>query len=154
MTLAINTPAPDFELADQNGTLHRLSDYLGKRVVLYFYPKDDTSGCTAEAIDFTQLKAQFEKVGATVIGVVGSEDEQSDTNPFQRTSGQYRLGYDDGVMRSTADSSRRFDRWAVVSYGRDGISDRTKTGAGNESIRDDVFYVFGFVPGESFYKAF
>lgn len=88
------------------------------------------------------------------LGVVGSEDEQSDTNPFQRTSGQYRLGYDDGVMRSTADTSRRFDRWAVVSYGRDGISDRTKTGAGNESIRDDVFYVFGFVPGESFYKAF
>jgi peroxiredoxin Q/BCP len=61
--------APDFELPAAGGGKIRLSDLRGRIVVLYFYPKDDTSGCTAEAIDFTRLKPQFEAVGATVIGM-------------------------------------------------------------------------------------
>ncbi len=88
------------------------------------------------------------------LGIVGSADEPTDTNPFQRTSGQYLSTYDDGVLRTTADTSRRFDRWAVVSFGRDGYTDRTKSGAGDESVRDDIFSTFGIVPGESFYRAF
>ena len=61
--------APDFELpAADIGTV-KLKDFAGKTVVLYFYPKDDTSGCTAEAIAFTEILPQFEAAGATVIGV-------------------------------------------------------------------------------------
>ncbi len=61
--------APDFELeTDTAGTI-RLSDFRGRKVVLYFYPKDNTSGCTAEAIDFTALKDEFEKADTVIIGV-------------------------------------------------------------------------------------
>ncbi|MBR7619796.1 peroxiredoxin [Phenylobacterium sp. 20VBR1] len=60
--------APDFELAGADGPV-RLSDFKGKAVVVYFYPKDDTTGCTKEAQEFSGLAADFAKAGATVIGV-------------------------------------------------------------------------------------
>lgn len=61
--------APDFELPTDGGRRFRLSDQRGKTVVLYFYPKDDTSGCTLEAIDFSGRKADFEALDSTVVGV-------------------------------------------------------------------------------------
>jgi peroxiredoxin Q/BCP len=61
--------APDFTLNDQHGDPIRLSDFQGKPVVLYFYPKDDTPGCTKEACAFQDARAEYEKVGAKVIGV-------------------------------------------------------------------------------------
>ena len=61
--------APAFSLKDQTGHTHRLSDYKGTPLVLYFYPKDDTSGCTREAQDFTAAAADFAKAGAVVVGV-------------------------------------------------------------------------------------
>jgi len=61
--------APDFTLPDQDGNTVSLKDYIGKWVVLYFYPKDNTSGCTAEAIDFTSLSSDFIKLNAVIIGV-------------------------------------------------------------------------------------
>ena len=61
--------APDFELPTESGETVRLSKLKGKPVVLYFYPKDDTSSCTAEAKDFTRLAADFKKAGAQVIGI-------------------------------------------------------------------------------------
>lgn len=61
--------APDFSLPRNGGGTVSLSDFAGKPLVLYFYPKDDTSGCTTEAIDFTGLTAEFEKLGTSVIGV-------------------------------------------------------------------------------------
>ena len=61
--------APDFSLSDETGNTVRLKDLKGHPVVLYFYPKDDTSGCTSEAKDFSSLFAQFEAIGATVLGV-------------------------------------------------------------------------------------
>tara|TARA_R110002126_G_scaffold21929_3_gene78780 strand:+ start:1623 stop:2090 length:468 start_codon:yes stop_codon:yes gene_type:complete len=64
-----NTIAPTFSLPRDGGETVQLSDYLGKKVVLFFYPKDDTSGCTVEAIDFTQNLAEFEKAGAIVLGM-------------------------------------------------------------------------------------
>lgn len=64
-----NTIAPIFSLPRDGGETVQLSDYLGKKVVLFFYPKDDTSGCTVEAIDFTQNLAEFEKAGAIVLGM-------------------------------------------------------------------------------------
>lgn len=67
--LSIGQSAPDFELPRGGGGTLRLSDLKGKSVVLYFYPKDDTTGCTAEAIDFSALKPEFEKAGSFVVGM-------------------------------------------------------------------------------------
>ena len=61
--------APDFRLPDASGELVNLKDFLGRWLVLYFYPKDDTPGCTREAIDFTGIAGEFEKAGAAVVGV-------------------------------------------------------------------------------------
>ena len=61
--------APAFALPDQNGTVHRLKDYAGKPVVLYFYPKDDTPGCTTEACGFRDAHPDYRKAGAVVLGV-------------------------------------------------------------------------------------
>jgi thioredoxin-dependent peroxiredoxin len=61
--------APAFALKDQNGELHRLSDYAGQPVVLYFYPKDDTPGCTKESCDFQALLPTYERRKAAVLGI-------------------------------------------------------------------------------------
>ena len=61
--------APAFKLKDQDGNTHALSDYAGKPVILFFYPKDDTSGCTQEACDFRDQLPAFEKLGAAVLGI-------------------------------------------------------------------------------------
>jgi peroxiredoxin Q/BCP len=61
--------APDFDLPTDGGGRFKLSDLRGKTVVLYFYPKDDTEGCTIEAIDFTARRADFAAAGAVVVGV-------------------------------------------------------------------------------------
>lgn len=67
--LGIGEPAPDFELPADGGQTVRLSSHRGSIVVVYFYPKDDTEGCTLEARDFTAMKADFDKVGAVIIGI-------------------------------------------------------------------------------------
>ena len=74
-------PAPDFALPTDGGHA-RLADFKGKAVVLYFYPKDDTSGCTAEAIGFSSLKAKFDAAGAVVLGV--SPDSSASHDKFKR----------------------------------------------------------------------
>lgn len=61
--------APDFELPKDGGGTVRLSSLRGRPVVLYFYPKDDTSGCTTEALDFTARKSDFDALGAVILGV-------------------------------------------------------------------------------------
>ena len=61
--------APAFSLTDQHGQMHRLSDYAGRPVVLYFYPKDDTPGCTTEACGFRDSMPDFAKVDAAIIGI-------------------------------------------------------------------------------------
>lgn len=65
----IGDKAPDFTLPGNDGKTISLADFTGKKVVVYFYPKDDTPGCTKEAIAFTQHKSDFEKAGAVIIGV-------------------------------------------------------------------------------------
>ena len=67
--LGIGEPAPDFELPADGGQTVRLSSHRGSIVVVYFYPKDDPEGCTLEARDFTAMKADFDKVGAVIIGI-------------------------------------------------------------------------------------
>ncbi|MEP7152427.1 MAG: thioredoxin-dependent thiol peroxidase [Nitrospira sp.] len=67
--LEVGAKAPDFSLPDQNGSMVTLKSLKGKQVVLYFYPKDDTSGCTKEACDFRDSLAPIKKTGAVVLGV-------------------------------------------------------------------------------------
>ena len=69
MTLEVGAKAPDFSLPGNDGTTLSLADFRGKAVVLYFYPKDDTPGCTTEAKDFTNFAADFAAAGAVVIGM-------------------------------------------------------------------------------------
>lgn len=83
--LPINTPAPEFELLDQNGEARRLSDYRGQKVILYFYPKDMTSGCTKQACSFRDLTPQFREKGAVVLGV--SRDSVASHKKFETAHG-------------------------------------------------------------------
>ncbi len=80
MTLQKGEKAPDFTLKDANGRDVSLSDFKGSWVVLYFYPKDNTSGCTKEAIDFSSLLPEFQKLGAKVIGI--SPDSEKSHEKF------------------------------------------------------------------------
>lgn len=111
--LETGQPAPHFELPRDGGGILTLSDFSGKPVVLYFYPKDDTSGCTAEAIDFTQLKAQFEKVGATVIGVSPDSAKKHD---------KFKAKYDIGIALAADEELKTlmaYGVWVEKSmYGR------------------------------------
>jgi peroxiredoxin Q/BCP len=67
--LAVGSPAPEFELPDQTGQLHSLEDYRSQWVVLYFYPKDDTPGCTTEACEFRDNIFAFRDLNAQILGV-------------------------------------------------------------------------------------
>jgi len=67
--IEVGKPAPDFTLPDQRGEMVTLSALRGAPVVLYFYPKDDTPGCTTEACGFRDARAEYEKVGARILGV-------------------------------------------------------------------------------------
>lgn len=83
--LKIGTKAPEFSLPDQNGQVHTLSSYQGQKVILYFYPKDMTSGCTAQACSFRDLYPQFREKGAVVLGV--SKDSVASHKRFEETHG-------------------------------------------------------------------
>ena len=83
--LAIGTKAPEFTLPDQNGEMKSLSDYKGQKVVLYFYPKDMTSGCTKQACAISELYPQFREKGAVVLGV--SKDSVASHKRFEEKYG-------------------------------------------------------------------
>ncbi len=69
MTLAEGVPAPDFELEDETGVIRSLKEFRGKPVVLYFYPKDDTPGCTKEACSFRDDYGEYARAGVVILGV-------------------------------------------------------------------------------------
>lgn len=106
-------PAPDFELPLGGGGTLKLSDLRGRKVVLYFYPKDDTQGCTTEALDFTALLPEFEKAGAVVVGV--SPDSVKKHERFASKHGlRIDLVSDEGL-----DTLKAYGVWAEKSmYGR------------------------------------
>lgn len=83
--LTVGTKAPDFALPDQNGEMHRLSDYKGHKVILYFYPKDNTSGCTKQACGFGERYPQIREKGAVVLGV--SKDSVASHKKFEEKYG-------------------------------------------------------------------
>lgn len=83
--LEIGTQAPDFTLPDQNGNMHSLSEYRGKKVILYFYPKDNTAGCTKQACGFAERYPQFTEKGAVVLGI--SKDSVASHKKFEEKYG-------------------------------------------------------------------
>ena len=95
--------APDFELPTDNGETVKLSKLKGKTVVVYFYPKDDTTGCTAEAKDFTRLAPDFKKAGVEVIGISPDSAES-----HQKFAKKYDL-----KVRLAADA----DKAVAMAYG-------------------------------------
>ena len=83
--LEVGTKAPAFELPDQNGVIHTLEEYKGKKVILYFYPKDNTAGCTKQACGYSTLKPQFEEKGVEIIGI--SKDTVASHKKFEDKQG-------------------------------------------------------------------
>lgn len=83
--LETGTKAPDFALPDQNGEIHKLRDYAGKKVILYFYPKDNTAGCTKQACGFSERYPQFTEKNAVVLGI--SKDSVASHKKFEEKYG-------------------------------------------------------------------
>ena len=86
--VTVGQPAPDWQLPDTSGQLVSLQQFRGQWVVLYFYPKDDTPGCTAEACAFRDSYEEFQNAGAVVIGVSGD-----DTPSHERFKSKYNLPF-------------------------------------------------------------
>jgi peroxiredoxin Q/BCP len=102
--------APDFELVSDAGEPVKLSDLRGKQVVLYFYPKDDTPGCTAQACGIRDVYGEFEREGAVVLGV-SPDDEQSHVKFKEKHELPFTLLADDGH-----EVSERYGVWGEKSY--------------------------------------
>lgn len=83
--LETGTKAPDFELPDQNGTMHTLKEYRGKKVLLYFYPRDNTPGCTRQACGYSQRAELFARKGTVILGV--SKDTVASHKRFEEIQG-------------------------------------------------------------------
>lgn len=107
------TDAPDFSLPGSGGKTMTLAGFAGRKLVLYFYPKDDTSGCTQEAIDFNGLRADFEKADTALLGV--SPDSPASHDKFRAKHAlDLPLASDE-----TKDVLERYGVWAEKSmYGR------------------------------------
>ncbi len=111
--LEIGTQAPEFNLPDQNGVMRSLSEFAGKKVVLYFYPRDNTAGCTKQACGFGELLPQFTEKGAVVVGV--SKDSVASHKKFEE---KYGLPF---ILLSDVDKTaiQEYDVWKEKkNYGK------------------------------------
>lgn len=111
--LAAGTQAPSFSLPDQNGQTHTLEEYRGQKVVLYFYPKDNTPGCTKQACAFGELYPQFREKGAVVLGV--SKDSVASHKKFEEKYGlPFTILSDEGL-----EAIKAYDVWQEKNmYGK------------------------------------
>ena len=111
--LNIGIKAPDFTLQDQNGEEHSLSDYRGKKVILYFYPKDNTAGCTKQACGFADRYPLFKEKDAVILGV--SKDSVASHKKFEEKYGlPFTLLSDTGL-----DVIKAYDVWKEKNnYGK------------------------------------
>ena len=111
--LEVGTKSPEFTLPDQNGVQHSLEEYRGRKVILYFYPKDNTAGCTKEACSFADRYPQITEKGAVVLGI--SKDPVSSHKKFEE---KYSLPF---TLLSDPDAEviGAYDVWKEKSmYGR------------------------------------
>lgn len=111
--------APDFSLQDGNGTTHTLKDYSGKWIILYFYPKDDTPGCTAEACSLRDARDTLAEMGAEIIGI--SRDEP---NSHEKFKAKYSLNFT--LLTDTeAKVINDYGAWGTKMFGKEGILRKT-----------------------------
>ena len=113
ITLSAGDTAPEFELADQDGNVHSLAGYRGRKVVLYFYPRDETPGCTTQACSFRDHHAEILAEGAIVLGV--SRDDADSHRKFRE---RRRLPFP-LLVDAEATVAGRYGAWGEkVLYGR------------------------------------
>jgi peroxiredoxin Q/BCP len=112
-------PAPDFMLPDISGKTHSLKDYAGKWIVLYFYPKDDTAGCTAEACSLRDARDTLAGMGAEIIGI--SKDDASSHEKFKA---KYSLNFTllTDAQKQAIDA---YGAWGKKMFGVEGILRKT-----------------------------
>ena len=111
--LEVGMKAPEFSLPDQNGDVHTLGEYVGKKVILYFYPRDNTPGCTKQACGFSELYPQFVEKDAVVIGI--SKDSVASHKKFEE---KYNLGFT--ILSDTElEAIKAYDVWQEKkNYGK------------------------------------
>lgn len=107
--LKVGDKAPDFSMPTDGSNSISLSGLLGKFVVLYFYPKDDTPGCTVEANNFNKLKSDFEKMNALIIGV-----SKDDLNSHKKFKDKYCLNFD-LASDNNSDTCEKYGVWVEKS---------------------------------------
>ena len=112
-------PAPDFALKDSEGTERTLADYAGAWLVLYFYPKDDTPGCTTEACSLRDARDQIAELGANVVGI--SMDDAASHEKFKE---KHSLNF---TLLSDPDKKaiEAYDAWGKKMFGKEGVLRRT-----------------------------
>ncbi len=116
VTLAKGDQAPDFQLSDQDGNLHKLGDYAGQTVVLYFYPRDDTPGCTKQACSLRDDMKEINAEGAVVLGVSTDSAES-----HQKFIAKHELNFP-LLVDAEAEVATRYGAWGEkVLYGRKSI---------------------------------
>jgi len=111
--------APDFTLPDINGKIHTLKEYAGKWVILYFYPKDDTPGCTTEACSLRDQRDTLADMGAEIIGI-----SKDDANSHEKFKAKYSLNF---TLLTDAEQKviDLYGAWGKKMYGREGILRKT-----------------------------
>ena len=111
--------APDFSLIGVDGKMHTLADYSGKWLVLYFYPKDDTPGCTTQACSLRDARDELTALGAEVVGV--SKDEATSHEKFKT---KYNLNF---MLLSDSDAKtiNEYGAWGKKMFGKEGILRKT-----------------------------
>lgn len=102
--------APEFSLKDEKGKVHKLSDYKGKKVILYFYPKDDTPGCTRQACDFSNSLQEFEKKNTIILGV-SPDDEESHRIFIEKYKIPYTL-----LCDTNHSASEKYGVWGTKTF--------------------------------------
>ena len=111
--------APNFSLSDETGTNHSLSDFKGKWVILYFYPKDDTPGCTTEACSLRDARDTLAEMGAEIIGI--SRDEP---NSHEKFKAKYSLNF---LLLTDKEAKviNAYGAWGKKMFGKEGILRKT-----------------------------
>lgn len=119
MTTATPYKAPDFSLKDSEGRVHSLADWHGKWLVLYFYPKDDTPGCTTEACAMRDARDELTELGADVVGI--SADEAASHDKFKA---KYNLNF---TLLSDPEKTaiEAYGAWGKKMFGKEGILRKT-----------------------------
>lgn len=113
-------PAPDFSLPDETGKLHSLKDYAGKWLVVYFYPKDDTPGCTIEACSFRDGRDDIaEQTGAQIVGI-----SKDDADSHKKFISKHRLTFP-LLSDENGDVIKAYGAWGKKMFGVEGILRKT-----------------------------